>query len=194
MTLYDITPPITEYLRVWPGDTPPQREILLNMRRGDEITLSTLRSTVHLGAHADAPSHYGLDAPSIDARSLHYYLGPCQVIRVAVSRGELITPDRLRVPITAPRVLLATGTYPDSETFNEDFAALSGALVDWLPRAWRHPCRCGYAECRSVFLEGVAGAQDLSPMRHGDFGRAGAEGRAGRNLRVDRLAIAARRL
>ena len=132
MTLYDITPPITEYLRVWPGDTPPQREILLNMRRGDEITLSTLRSTVHLGAHADAPSHYGLDAPSIDARSLHYYLGPCQVIRVAVPRGGFVTPDRLSVPITAPRVLLATGTYPDPETFNEDFAALSPALIDWL--------------------------------------------------------------
>jgi arylformamidase len=132
VTLYDITPPITEYLRVWPGDTPPQREILLNIRRGDTVTLSTLHSTVHLGAHADAPNHYGLDAPSIDARSLHYYLGPCQVVRVPISRGELITPDLLRVPITAPRVLLATGTYPEPETFNEDFAALSPALVEWL--------------------------------------------------------------
>jgi arylformamidase len=29
-------------------------------------------------------------------------------------------------------VLLATGTYPDPETFNEDFAALSAALVEFL--------------------------------------------------------------
>jgi arylformamidase len=38
--LYDITPPISERLRVWPGDTPPTREVLLDMRRGDNITLS----------------------------------------------------------------------------------------------------------------------------------------------------------
>jgi arylformamidase len=130
--LYDLTPPITEYLRVWPGDTPPTREVLLNMRQGDEITLSTLRATVHLGAHADAPSHYGLDAPSIEARSLDDYLGPCQVIRVNVGRGKCITAEMIPVPIAAPRVLLATGTYPDPELFNEDFAALAPELVEWL--------------------------------------------------------------
>ena len=27
--LYDITPPITQKLAVWPGDTPPSREVLL---------------------------------------------------------------------------------------------------------------------------------------------------------------------
>src|SRR5437879_47956 len=117
MTLYDITPPITQHLRVWPGDTPPAREVLLDMRRGDEITLSTLRATVHLGAHADAPSHYGAHAPAIDARSLDYYLGPCQVIRVPVPRGSRVTPEVVAAPITAPRVLFDTGTHPDPELF-----------------------------------------------------------------------------
>jgi arylformamidase len=134
MTLYDLTPPISERLRVWPGDTPPRREVLLDIRRGDEITLSTLHATAHLGAHADAPSHYGLNAPAIDARRLDYYLGPCQVIRTPVPRGGFVTPDDVRVPVTAERVLLATGTYPDPELFNEDFAALSPALVEWLHR------------------------------------------------------------
>jgi arylformamidase len=130
--LYDITPPVGESLRVWPGDTPPRREVLLDLRRGDPITLSTLHATVHLGAHADAPSHYGADAPSIDARGLDYYLGPCQVVRVAVPRGGRVAPDAVRVPVTSPRVLLATGTYPDPEVFNEDFAALGPELVAWL--------------------------------------------------------------
>jgi len=132
VTLYDITPPITPYLRVWPGDTPPAREVLLDMRRGDEITLSTLRTTVHLGAHADAPSHYGADAPPIDRRSLDYYLGPCQLIRLPVARGSCVTPAVITTPITAPRVLLDTGTHPDPELFPEDFAALSPQLVTWL--------------------------------------------------------------
>ncbi len=53
MMIYDITPPITDALAVWPGDTPPSREVLLDLTKGDNITLSTLQATVHLGAHAD---------------------------------------------------------------------------------------------------------------------------------------------
>src|SRR5258708_5325182 len=89
--LYDITPPITPKLSVWPGDTPLTREVLLDIDDGDNITLSTLRSTVHLGAHADGPSHYGKDAPAVHERALEYYLGPCQVIRIDTARATRIT-------------------------------------------------------------------------------------------------------
>ncbi len=130
--IYDMTPPITSRLQVWPGDTPLAREILLDMKRGDNITLSTLHASAHLGAHADAPSHYGADAPAIDARSLDDYLGPCQVMRVDVPRSTRITPQMLPAAVAAPRVLLATGTYPDPEHFNTDFAALSPELVEAL--------------------------------------------------------------
>ncbi|HRW56007.1 MAG TPA: cyclase family protein, partial [Phycisphaerae bacterium] len=82
--IIDISPAISSALRVWPGDTPPSREVLLDMRKGDNITLSTLHSTVHAGAHADGPNHYGADAPAIDERDLNDYLGPCQVVRAKV--------------------------------------------------------------------------------------------------------------
>ena len=130
--IYDITPPISARLRVWPGDTPPTREVLCDLARGDSLTLSTLHATVHLGAHADAPSHYGAGAPAIDQRSLNYYLGPCQVLHLPVPRGTCITPAILKEPVVEQRILLATGTFPDPELFNEDFAALSPELVDWL--------------------------------------------------------------
>src|SRR4051794_20204717 len=91
--LYDITPPITPKLAVWPGDTPPSCEVLLDIDSGDNITLSTLRATVHLGAHADGPSHYGRDAPAIHERALQYYLGPCQVIRIDIARAGRITVE-----------------------------------------------------------------------------------------------------
>jgi arylformamidase len=127
--IYDITPPISPRLKVWPGDTPPSRQVLCDMKKGDGITLSTLRATVHLGAHADAPSHYGADAAAIHERSLDYYLGPCQVIRLNVPQRTLITPALVTARIEYPRVLLATGTYPDPEDFNQDFAALDPELV-----------------------------------------------------------------
>ncbi len=130
--LYDITPTIDEALKVWPGDTPARREVLLDLARGDSVTLSTLHASAHLGAHADAPSHYGLGAPSIEARPLDLYLGPCQVIAVNAVPRTRIRYDDLRVAIQAPRVLIKTGTYSDFHTFSEDFAALCPTLVDEL--------------------------------------------------------------
>ncbi len=130
--IYDITPPISPDLKVWPGDTPPSREVLLDMKRGDNLTLSTLHATVHLGAHADAPSHYGRDAPSIEQRSLELYVGPCQVIHLDVKHGARIEPEDVPAIIQAQRLLLATGTFPDPRKWNEDFAALSPGLVDHL--------------------------------------------------------------
>ena len=130
--IHDISPLISPRLQVWPGDTTPRREVLCDIARGDNLTLSTLHATAHLGAHADAPSHYGAGAPAIDQRALDYYLGPCQVMHVGAERGARITPAMLPDPVLAPRVLLATGTFPDPEAFNTDFAALAPELVEFL--------------------------------------------------------------
>jgi arylformamidase len=130
--IYDISPPISPALAVWPGDTPPSREVLMEISRGNSVTLSTVRSTVHLGAHADAPSHYGDGAPDIASRTLELYLGPCVVRRVKVGRGNGVTPALLSDVAGATRVLIATGTYPDPGRFNEDFAWLTPELVDTL--------------------------------------------------------------
>ena len=54
------------------------------------------------------------------------------MVAVAAPRWVLLPPDVINAEITKPRVLLATGTYPDTGTFNTDFAALSPELVDWL--------------------------------------------------------------
>ncbi len=130
--IYDLSPAIGASLKVWPGDTPPSREILLDMARGDNLTLSTLRSTVHAGAHADAPSHYGRDGCTIDKCDLARYIGPCQVVRVPAARNSRVAVSDLTGDIHTERVLLATGTYPDPNRFNEDFAALAPELVDTL--------------------------------------------------------------
>jgi arylformamidase len=133
--LWDISPLVDSALAVWPGDTPPTREVLFDMRRGDHLTLSTLRATVHLGAHADAPSHYGKDAPTVDALALDTYVGPARVVRVAVRRGCRVARSDLGGPIDTERVLIATGTYPDRTRFDPAFAALEPALIEHLAAA-----------------------------------------------------------
>lgn len=127
--IYDITPPITPRLAVWPGDTPPSREVLCDIARGDTVTLSTLRATVHLGAHADGPNHYSQDAADIGSRDLELYLGRCQVVRVDAKRNERV---RLDVDVTAERFLLATDTFPDPENFSTHFAAYDPAFIETL--------------------------------------------------------------
>ncbi|MCO6438821.1 MAG: cyclase family protein [Phycisphaerae bacterium] len=130
--LIDISPPLDPALAVWPGDTPLSRQVLLDMARGDNLTLSSLTATVHLGAHADAPSHYGKDAATIEQRALELYLGPCEVVRVAAQRGRRLGLDALPPRITTERVLFATGTFPDPRNWNKDFAAFEPALIDAL--------------------------------------------------------------
>jgi arylformamidase len=134
--IYDITPAITPELKVWPGDTPVSREVLLDIEKGDTITLSTLRATVHLGAHADGPNHYGR-GPGIGERRLEHYLGGCQVVDADVQRGERVGPGHIERwggvgAIREKRVLVRTGTFADPTVFNEDFAGLSVALIDAL--------------------------------------------------------------
>jgi arylformamidase len=133
--LYDITPTVSPRLAVWPGDTPPSRRVLMDLAAGATVTLSTLEATVHLGAHADAPSHYGLGAPDIAAAELDRYLGPCRVVRAAVPRGERVTAAHLDGDVDAiaePRLLIATATFPDPDAWNADFAGVAPELVDRL--------------------------------------------------------------
>lgn len=133
--LYDLSPPISDALAVWPGDTKPRREVLLDMTRGDNLTLSTLHATVHLGTHADAPSHYGAGAPTIDAMALERYMGPCHVVAVEVLPGTRIGREQVPEIPDTERLLLATGTFSDPTHFNEDFAGLEPEWVVALSEA-----------------------------------------------------------
>ena len=131
--IIDISPLVDERIAVWPGDTPYVRTMNLDLAAGANLTLSDIRTTVHVGAHADAPSHYSASGEDIAQRSLEYYVGPCVVLHVEHARGRRIMPRDLEgKEIAAARVLLRTGTFPDPAAFNEDFASLSPELVDWL--------------------------------------------------------------
>jgi len=130
--IHDISPLISPRLAVWPGDVPFSRSVALSMAEGGNLDLSSMTTTLHLGAHADAPSHFVADGAGMDAVDLAPYYGPCQVMRVTVGRGERILPRHLNADIAAPRLLFHTGTFPDSEVWNTDFASLSPELIEHL--------------------------------------------------------------
>lgn len=133
--LIDITPAITPGLSVWPGDTPVSREVLCDIERGATVTLSTLRATVHLGAHADGPNHYGAGAPGIGERALRHYVGRVHVLDAPVARGTRVGLADIVggvEQVRGQRVLIRTGTFPNPQAWNEDFAGLEPELIDAL--------------------------------------------------------------
>lgn len=105
----------------------------MDFDRGDHLGLSSITTTVHVGAHVDAPNHYRAGAESIDARKLEYYLGACQVIRVKAAPGARLRPeDCAHVRIEAPRVLIRTESFTDPEHWHTEFNSLSREFVAWL--------------------------------------------------------------
>ncbi len=136
--IIDITHAVGPDTQVWPGDTPLSREVLLRRENNDPVTLSAIRSTVHLGTHADGSNHYATAREGgigVGQLPLTHFLGPCTVLDVRVPRGQRATlahidPAALRS--LQPRVLLRTNTFADFRTWNSDFSALSVELVEAL--------------------------------------------------------------
>lgn len=130
---YDLSPVLSSQTAVFPGDTPFSRQVEMDFSKGDHLTLSNIRTTVHIGAHTDAPSHYHRDGATIENQPLDRYWGDCQVLSVNLPRGARITPKDLGASkISAPRVLFKTRSFPNPNLWNGDFNSLSGPLVNFL--------------------------------------------------------------
>ena len=140
--IIDISPLISPRTAVWTGDTPFSQKFLCRFDTGANLDLSTITTTVHIGAHTDAPSHYRAGGETMEARDLNYYYGLCQVITVLVEQGARVYPKDLPTEIQAPRLLFRTMSFQDPEVFTTDFCSLSPELV-------------AYAHERGVLLIGI---------------------------------------
>lgn len=130
---FDITPKISPRLAVFPGDQPFQRDVALSFKAGHHLELSKILTTVHLGAHADAPSHYHARGETIEKRSLGRYMGLAQVARVKGLKPKArLSPRDLNFKIEAPRLLVDTGSFMDPEKWNSDFNSYSPEALNFL--------------------------------------------------------------
>ncbi len=129
--LIDISPRVTPDLDNWPGDTPFSMRKVATIEE-DGIDIGTIETSLHVGAHTDAPLHYHPEGMAIDEVGLDAYYGDCEVIEVRATRGERYGVKDLANFPTASRVLFKTGTFPDPAAWNTDFAAPSPDLIDAL--------------------------------------------------------------
>jgi arylformamidase len=133
--ILDISPRLSSRIAVWPGDEAFSRTSQVHQGPGGPVEAGWIRTTLHVGAHADAPSHYLPGAPSMAEVELAPYLGLCEVVAVTLSPGARILPGHLAALPTAPRVLFQTGSHPDKGTFRTDFNSLSPELIQVLADA-----------------------------------------------------------
>ena len=125
--LWDISEPIEPASATFPGDTPFSQEWVARQERGASCNVSTIRMSVHVGTHTDAPLHFDLAGADIASVPLTKYIGRCRVVDV---RGEgspslipasALTPAMLR---GAERILFRTRQDHDHRRWDPAFAAV----------------------------------------------------------------------
>ena len=130
--IWDISPPISPETPAFPGDTTYRQAWTAAIGPGCPVNLSAITMSPHVGAHADAPLHYGVGAATIGVVDLEPYLGPCRVIH-AIDRGPLIQPEHLAHAAAGlpPRVLVRTCTTAPT-AWSPAFSAFAPQTIAWL--------------------------------------------------------------
>ncbi|MEO5695861.1 MAG: arylformamidase [Burkholderiaceae bacterium] len=130
--LHDISPPIGTDSPVFPGDTGYSQQWTAQIGPDCPVNLSAITMSPHIGAHADAPLHYGPGAATIGEVDLEPYLGRCRVIH-AIDCGPLVRPEHLLHAETdlPPRVLVRTCRRAPTQ-WSAEFSAFAPDTIVWL--------------------------------------------------------------
>lgn len=135
MKVYDLSPMISSEIAVFPGDQPFERSMAMDFSKGHHLQLSAMKTTVHLGAHADSSGHYHALGQGVEQRPLAHFCGKAQVIEVEKRMGARIDVKQIQnKEVLAPRVLFKTGSFPDPNKWNSDFMSLSSELIEYLAK------------------------------------------------------------
>lgn len=135
--VYDLSPAIDlDGFEWWPGLTLKRKPFAWNgqpmtLEAGCSCRVDVVESMpMHVGPHADAPSHYLRDGTRIDQIDPSIFIGTCQVLHADVNRGDRITPDTLTLPTRLPpRVLIRSDTFFCEGVTNSDYAVPTPELV-----------------------------------------------------------------
>ncbi len=136
MRIIDISRPLDKNTAVWPGDTPFSLAWRWRIDEKALVNLAAITTTPHAGTHVDAPLHIREGTPGIDEIALEPFVGPARVVAVTPGEDGRIGPEALGPADLAgpPRILLKTGTWPDSARWNRSFAHLAPEAAERLVR------------------------------------------------------------
>jgi arylformamidase len=131
--IWDISQTLRPDLPVWPGDTAFSHRPRWSIADGSPVNVAAFETTVHAGAHADAPLHYDAGGASAAEVGLDAYIGPCEVVD-ATECGALIGREFVERTLPAPeaRVLFRTFRKFPTDVWPERFTATHPGAIAWL--------------------------------------------------------------
>jgi arylformamidase len=133
--LVDVSQRIGAGTAVFPGDTPFSLRQVMSMACGGSCDVGTITTTLHIGTHADAPSHFAPGAPGIADLPLEAYFGPCRVVE-RIGDSEISADEVWAWGVQrGMRYLVRTRRVIDPEEFPGAFAHLSREAASALAEA-----------------------------------------------------------
>jgi arylformamidase len=131
--LWDISQTLRPDLPVWPGDTAFSHRRRWSMDAGSPVNVASFATTVHAGAHADAPLHYHAGGASAAEVDLTAYLGPCAVVD-ARGCGPVLSRAFVAAagPAPLPRLLFRTFDRFPHDAWPKTFTAVDASAIEYL--------------------------------------------------------------
>jgi arylformamidase len=127
MKLWDISEPIEPASATFPGDTPFSQEWAMRIETGGSCNVSSIRMSVHVGTHTDAPLHFDARGADIASVELRKYIGRCRVVDVRGEGSPALIPAAVLTPqllAGVERILFRTRATHDHRVFTDDFTAV----------------------------------------------------------------------
>lgn len=128
--------PVNKPMPYWPTDpVPPKIERIVDVDKGDKVTMSQININSHNGTHVDAPLHFIYGGGSIDQMPLDTTIGRARVI-------EIKDPESVKVKELEPcniksgeRILFKTQNSEKAyktDKFFEDYVFISTEAAHFL--------------------------------------------------------------
>jgi arylformamidase len=125
----DVSRPLSVKTPVWPGD----RAFELSKTTIDDLLVTAVATTCHVGTHVDAPLHLEPNGIAVHEIPLGRLIGPAEVVRLPTGCVQARPED---LPLGwAPRdsrVLFRSDSQLGETPIRDGFAAISAELVHWL--------------------------------------------------------------
>ena len=86
--LRDVSIPLGPGTPEWPGDTPYECGWSSQIARGASVNITAIRTSPHVGTHADAPLHVKDGWPGAHELPLDAFIGPALVLDATVVRDD----------------------------------------------------------------------------------------------------------
>ncbi len=138
--IIDITRTLRREIAPWPEDVRFELSPSLRIASGASVNLGAITMSLHNGTHADARFHFEDDGWTMEQAPLANYFGPAVVADLSAHYRAGDVPqmtvqdlEPIEAQLTeAPRLLLKTNVWTNSEVFPEAIPTIAPEVPAWL--------------------------------------------------------------